>query len=53
MDQALKGKKLSLPLLREALPPESAPSGRAPVGVRPFNCKTDSDSSLQAKTRTV
>ena len=33
--------------IREALPPESAPKGKAPVGVRPFNCKTCSDSSLK------
>lgn len=29
------------------LPPESAPNGRAPVGVNPFSCNTDSDSSLK------
>ena len=33
--------------IREALPPERAPRGRAPVGVRPLSCKTCSDSSLQ------
>ena len=33
--------------IREALPPESAPRGRAPVGVRPLSCKTCSDSSLK------
>ena len=33
-------------LLSELFPPERAPSGSAPVGVRPFNCRTDSDSSL-------
>lgn len=38
-----------LPLLSDALPPERAPKGRAPVGVRPFSCSTDSDSSLQGK----
>ena len=37
----------SLPLLREAFPPESAPSGSAPVGVSPLRCSTDSDSSLK------
>ena len=26
-----------LPRLSEAFPPERAPKGRAPVGVRPFN----------------
>lgn len=36
-----------LPFLSDALPPDNAPSGRAPVGVKPFNCNTDSDSSLQ------
>ena len=34
-------------LLSELFPPERAPSGSAPVGVRPFNCRTDSDSSLE------
>ena len=32
--------------MREVFPPERAPSGRAPVGVSPFNCNTCSDSSL-------
>ena len=32
--------------ISEAFPPDSAPSGRAPVGVRPFSCRTCSDSSL-------
>jgi hypothetical protein len=31
------------------LPPDRAPSGSAPVGVRPFSCSTDSDSSLQQR----
>lgn len=35
-----------LPLLKEAFPPERAPSGNAPVGVNPLRCSTDSDSSL-------
>ncbi len=33
-------------LFSDALPPERAPRGSAPVGVRPFSCNTDSDSSL-------
>merc|ERR1719483_372387 len=33
--------------IREVLPPDKAPSGRAPVGVSPFNCNTCSDSSLE------
>ena len=37
---------MNVPLIRESLPPDRAPTGNAPVGVRPFNCKTDSDSSL-------
>ena len=40
-----------LPRLSEAFPPERAPKGRAPVGVRPFNWRTDSDSSLKNKTK--
>lgn len=36
----------NLPFLNESLPPDNAPTGKAPVGVRPFNCRTDSDSSL-------
>lgn len=31
----------------DVLPPDKAPSGSAPVGVKPFNCSTDSDSSLE------
>ena len=33
--------------INEALPPERAPRGSAPVGVRPFSCRTCSDSSLR------
>lgn len=36
----------NLPFLSDALPPDNAPKGKAPVGVNPFNCNTDSDSSL-------
>ena len=32
--------------ISEAFPPERAPSGKAPVGVRPFSWRTCSDSSL-------
>lgn len=35
-----------LPFLSDAFPPDNAPNGKAPVGVNPFNCNTDSDSSL-------
>ena len=41
--------KCDLPRLREAFPPDKAPKGRAPVGVRPLSCRTDSDSSLKEK----
>lgn len=41
------GEKPCRAFFSEDFPPESAPSGRAPVGVNPFNCSTDSDSSLQ------
>jgi len=34
------------PFLSDVLPPDNAPNGKAPVGVNPFNCNTDSDSSL-------
>lgn len=40
-----------LPFLSEIFPPDKAPNGNAPVGVRPFNCKTDSDSSLFPETK--
>ena len=33
--------------IREAFPPDRAPRGRAPVGVRPLSCRTCSDSSLK------
>lgn len=36
----------SLPLLSVSLPPDKAPKGRSPLGVRPFNCRTLSLSSL-------
>jgi len=36
-----------LPFFREVLPPDNAPRGKAPVGVKPFNCSTLSLSSLQ------
>ena len=35
--------------MRDVFPPDRAPSGRAPVGVNPFNCRTCSDSSLEIK----
>ena len=35
--------------ISEVFPPDSAPSGRAPVGVSPFSCNTCSDSSLRAQ----
>lgn len=38
-----------LPLFKDAFPPDNAPKGRAPVGVRPFSWRTDSDSSLKYK----
>lgn len=34
------------PLESDDFPPDKAPNGKAPVGVNPFNCSTDSDSSL-------
>lgn len=34
------------PFFSDVLPPDKAPNGNAPVGVRPFSCNTDSDSSL-------
>ncbi len=40
-------KILNVPLLKDAFPPESAPRGKAPVGVSPLSCRTDSDSSLE------
>lgn len=36
-----------LPFFSDVLPPDNAPRGKAPVGVRPFNCNTLSLSSLQ------
>lgn len=46
--------KFNLPLRRECFPPDRAPRGRVPVGVRPFNCKTDSLSSRRTeKTRAI
>lgn len=39
-------KLMKLPFSRDIFPPESAPIGSVPVGVRPLSCKTDSDSSL-------
>lgn len=41
-----KKKKNCLPFFNDVLPPDSAPRGRAPVGVKPFNCNTLSLSSL-------
>ena len=38
---------IDLPRLSEAFPPDNAPKGRAPVGVKPFSWSTDSDSSLE------
>ena len=38
--------------ISEVFPPDSAPSGRAPVGVSPFSCNTCSDSSLRAQCQT-
>jgi len=38
--------KEDLPLLSVSLPPERAPRGSRPFGVRPFNCNTLSLSSL-------
>jgi len=35
--------------MRLVFPPERAPRGRAPVGVKPFNCSTCSDSSLSTE----
>ena len=43
------GEKPCSALQMLALPPERAPRGRAPVGVKPFSCSTDSDSSLTNK----
>lgn len=39
------------PFLRLVFPPDSAPNGRAPVGVNPFSCSTDSLSSLENATQ--
>lgn len=36
-----------LPLRTASLPPDNVPNGSAPVGVSPFSCKMDSDSSLR------
>jgi len=33
--------------LRDVFPPDSAPRGKEPVGVKPFNCRTLSLSSLK------
>jgi hypothetical protein len=35
------------PFLRDVLPPDNAPRGRDPVGVKPFSCRTLSLSSLK------
>lgn len=42
-------KKKNSPFLRLVFPPDSAPKGNAPVGVKPLSCKTDSLSSLLKK----
>uniref|UniRef100_A0A182J1E9 Uncharacterized protein n=1 Tax=Anopheles atroparvus TaxID=41427 RepID=A0A182J1E9_ANOAO len=48
------GEKPCSALCSDCLPPERAPSGSAPVGVRPFSCSTDSDSSRSTeKTRAI
>ena len=39
---------LSLPVFMLSLPPDKAPMGSSPLGVRPFNCSTLSLSSLQS-----
>ena len=45
MKETTKGE--DLPSWRLPFPPDKAPKGRAPVGVRPLSCRTDSDSSLK------
>jgi hypothetical protein len=40
-------KTSNLPFLRDVFPPDSAPRGKEPVGVKPFNCRTLSLSSLK------
>uniref|UniRef100_A0A182QEW1 Uncharacterized protein n=1 Tax=Anopheles farauti TaxID=69004 RepID=A0A182QEW1_9DIPT len=48
------GEKPCRALCSDCLPPDRAPSGNAPVGVRPFSCSTDSDSSRSTeKTRAI
>lgn len=42
-----------LPFFNEVFPPDNAPSGKAPVGVKPFNCSTLSLSSLEDKKNDI
>ncbi len=45
--KATKKIKVKIPFLSDVFPPDSAPNGNAPVGVKPLSWSTDSDSSLK------
>lgn len=50
----IQSRMLFLPLRKVFLPPDNAPNGNVPVGVRPFNCRTLSLSSRSTEnTRAI